>query len=201
MRNEVRSWLDYFEDNDFDRAKCLEFLLSFATDSKHKRLWTYVVSALQEFPLTNTTRAYSESTAISSFILPICRVFVAAPDKKLFLNFVDSTYLSGKATSSRKEPDLGLDIKDEANKTICNVGVAEVTSIAQKGCRKKNAKDLKQRLHLDSTMFSNRLLLAKSMWPLQDLFFRNEFQLLEPQNSRLFSPRSRLGLVTNPTVA
>lgn len=55
---------------------------------------------------------------------------------------MDSTYLSGKSSSSRKEPDLGLDIKDEANNVICNVGVAEVTSIAQKGCRKKNAKDL-----------------------------------------------------------
>ncbi|KAF9280191.1 hypothetical protein BGZ74_002659 [Mortierella antarctica] len=55
---------------------------------------------------------------------------------------VDTTNLAGKATSSRKEPDLGLDFKDDANKTICNVGIAEVTSIAQKGYKKKNAKDL-----------------------------------------------------------
>ncbi|KAF9899763.1 hypothetical protein EC991_008341 [Linnemannia zychae] len=77
VRNEVRSWLD---------GKMPGFFAVFATNPKHRRLWTYVVSALQEFPVTDTTRAYSESTAISSFILPICRVFVAAPDKKLFLN-------------------------------------------------------------------------------------------------------------------
>ncbi|KAG9062953.1 hypothetical protein KI688_004553 [Linnemannia hyalina] len=85
---------DHFEDHDFDRAKCLGFLLP------------------------------------------------CAPDKNLFLDFIDTTNLAGKATNSRKEPDLGLDIKDDANKTICNVGIAEVTSIAQKGCKKKNAKDL-----------------------------------------------------------
>lgn len=55
---------------------------------------------------------------------------------------MDATYLAGKATSSRKEPDLALDIKDEANNILCNVGFAEVTSTAQKGCKKKNAKDL-----------------------------------------------------------
>ncbi|KAF9345159.1 hypothetical protein BGX26_003461, partial [Mortierella sp. AD094] len=115
----------HFEDHDFDRAKCLEFLLSFSTDPKHRRLWTYFVSALQEFPVSDTTRVYSESTAISSFILPICRVFVGSPDKKLFLDFVDTTNLAGKATNSRKEHDLGLDLKDDANKTICNMGIAE----------------------------------------------------------------------------
>ncbi|KAF9899760.1 hypothetical protein BX616_002861 [Lobosporangium transversale] len=142
VRNEVRSRLDHFEDHDFDRAKCLEFLLSCAKDPKHQRLWTYFVSALQEFPSSDTARVYSESTAISSFILSICRVFVSAPDKKLFLDFVDSANHAGKASISRKEPDLGLNFKDDSNKTICNVGIAEVTSIAQKGYKKKNAKDL-----------------------------------------------------------
>ncbi|KAF9110427.1 hypothetical protein BGX27_006359 [Mortierella sp. AM989] len=142
VRNEVRLWLDRFEDHDFDRAKCLEFLLSHAKEPKHQRLWTYFVSALQEFPSSDTTKVYSESTAISSFILPICRVFVSAPDKKLFLDFVDTANHAGKASISRKEPDLALNLKDDSNITICNIGIGEVTSMAQRGYKKKNAKDL-----------------------------------------------------------
>ncbi|KAF9342339.1 hypothetical protein BGX26_007759, partial [Mortierella sp. AD094] len=43
---------------------------------------------------------------------------------------------------SRKEPDLALEIKDRTNKIIFEVGIGEVTSHAQKGHKKKNAKDL-----------------------------------------------------------
>lgn len=45
-------------------------------------------------------------------------------------------------SSSRKEPDLALEIKDRTNKTICEVGIGEVTSHAQRAHKKKNAKDL-----------------------------------------------------------
>lgn len=58
---------------------------------------------------------------------------------------VDSTTASGRlrsGSSSRKEPDLALQIKDRTNKTICEVGIGEVTSHAQKNHKKKNAKDL-----------------------------------------------------------
>lgn len=37
---------------------------------------------------------------------------------------------------------MALEIKDKTNKTICEVGIGEVTSHAQKGHWKKNAKDL-----------------------------------------------------------
>lgn len=49
---------------------------------------------------------------------------------------------SRNGSKSRKEPDLALEIKDRTNKTICEVGIGEVTSHAQKGLKKKNAKDL-----------------------------------------------------------
>ncbi|KAF9949714.1 hypothetical protein BGZ72_008563 [Mortierella alpina] len=57
----------------------------------------------------------------------------------------DSTTESGRSRNgsrSRKKPDLALEIKDGLNKTICEVGVGEVTSHAQKGHKRKNAKDL-----------------------------------------------------------
>lgn len=55
---------------------------------------------------------------------------------------MDTTYLAGRAVSSRKEPDLVLEMKDEVNKSLCDMGFGEVTSNAQKRCWKKNAKDL-----------------------------------------------------------
>lgn len=58
---------------------------------------------------------------------------------------IDSTTESGRLRigyKSRKEPDLALEIKDGLNKTICEVGVGEVTSHAQKVHKKKIAKDL-----------------------------------------------------------
>lgn len=51
---------------------------------------------------------------------------------------------SRNRSRSRKEPDLALEIKDRTNETICEVGIGEATSHAQKGLRKKNAKDLVQ---------------------------------------------------------
>ncbi|KAF9323223.1 hypothetical protein BGZ91_003763, partial [Linnemannia elongata] len=38
-------------------------------------------------------------------------------------------------------PDLALEIKDRTNKPICEVGIGEVTSHAQRAHKKKNAKD------------------------------------------------------------
>lgn len=56
----------------------------------------------------------------------------------------------------------------------------------------------KQRLRSDCTVSSNRLPLARGKPPLGNLFFLNEFQLLEPQNSRPFSPRNRQCLTISP---
>ncbi|KAF9938826.1 hypothetical protein BGZ65_012125 [Modicella reniformis] len=103
------------------------------------------MTAVQEFPESDSTKDYTESTSISSFILPLCRVFMSMPGQKVFLNFLDSTTESGRSRNgsrSRKEPDLALQIKDGFNKTVCEVGIGEVTSHAKKGHKKKNAKDL-----------------------------------------------------------
>ncbi|KAG0274861.1 hypothetical protein BGZ96_004061 [Linnemannia gamsii] len=107
-RNQVRAWLDPHEDHGHDRTKSLKHISDNAPlNSKYQKLWTFLMTAMQEFP-------------------------------------VDSTTESGRSRSgsrSRKEPDLALEIKDGSNKTVCEVGVGEVTSHAQKG-HKKNAKDL-----------------------------------------------------------
>ncbi|KAF9536490.1 hypothetical protein EC957_010659, partial [Mortierella hygrophila] len=114
-------------------------------NGSYQKLWAYLVTAIEEFPKTDSSKSYSESTAISSFIQPLCRAFMSMPNKRVILNFVDSTTASGRlrnGSSSRKEPDLALEVKDRTNKTICEVGIGEVTSHTQKGYKKKNAKDL-----------------------------------------------------------
>ncbi|KAG0345949.1 hypothetical protein BG005_001021, partial [Podila minutissima] len=144
--NQVRAWLDALEDHGYDRAKSLKHISdSTPLDSKYQKLWTFLMAAVQEFPESDSTKGYSESTSISSFILPSCKVFMSIPGQRVFLNFIDSTTESGRLRigyKSRKEPDLALEIKDGLNKTICEVGVGEVTSHAQKVHKKKIAKDL-----------------------------------------------------------
>ncbi|KAF9276116.1 hypothetical protein BGZ88_001931 [Linnemannia elongata] len=146
IRSDVRDWLDHLEDYGYNRIKTLDHLhLNRPTDPKRQPLWTFMMSALQNFPQSDTSKVYSESTAIASFILPLCRVFLADPCKMLFLNFVDVSTLTGRfrnGARSRKEPDLALEIKDRSNKTILEVGIGEVTSHAEKTHKKKNAKDL-----------------------------------------------------------
>ncbi|KAF8942781.1 hypothetical protein BGZ47_006159, partial [Haplosporangium gracile] len=120
-RNQVRAWLDPHEDLGYDRTKSLKHISESAPlDSKHQKLWTFLMAAVQEFPESDSTKGYSEST-------------------------VDSTTESGRSrigSRSRKEPDLALEIKDGSNKIVCEVGFGEVTSHAQKSYKKKNAKDL-----------------------------------------------------------
>lgn len=50
--------------------------------------------------------------------------------------------MSSQTTSSRKEPDMVLELKDASNKTIFNLVFGEVTSHSQQNQHKKNAKDL-----------------------------------------------------------
>ena len=58
---------------------------------------------------------------------------------------MDKTTVSGKSrtgTKSKREPDLVLELKDQSNKPLCELGIGERTSHAHKNYRKKNAKDL-----------------------------------------------------------
>ncbi|KAF9993785.1 hypothetical protein BGZ80_002560 [Entomortierella chlamydospora] len=103
------------------------------------------MTAMQEFPESDSIKGYFESTSISSFILPLCMVFMGMPSQRVFLNFIDSTTESERShsdSSNREEPDLALEIKDGSNRTLCEVGVEEVISPAQKNLRNKNTKDL-----------------------------------------------------------
>ncbi|KAF9098467.1 hypothetical protein BGX27_000792 [Mortierella sp. AM989] len=121
-RNQVRAWLDPHEDRGYDRGKSRKLISeNMPSDGKHQKLWAYLVNAIEEFPEFDSSKDYSESTAISSFILPMCRVYMSMPDKRVVLNFIDSTTASGRSRSgsrSRKEPDLALEIKDRANKNL-----------------------------------------------------------------------------------
>ncbi|KAF9946561.1 hypothetical protein BGZ72_000230 [Mortierella alpina] len=134
------------EDHGYDREKSRKHIVENAPSNEScQKLWAYLVSAIEEFPEFDSSKSYSESTAISSFILPLCRAFMSMPSERVILNFIDATTSSGRlrnGSSSRKEPDLALEIKDRTNKTICEVGIGEVTSHAQKAHKKKNAKDL-----------------------------------------------------------
>ncbi|KAF9307967.1 hypothetical protein BG003_011802, partial [Podila horticola] len=109
------------EDHGYDRTKSLKHISDSAPlDSKYQKLWTFLMTAVQEYPEPDSTKGYSEST-------------------------IESTTGSGRSRNgsrSQKEPDLALEIKDGLNKTICEVGVGDVTSHAHKGHKKKNAKDL-----------------------------------------------------------
>lgn len=50
--------------------------------------------------------------------------------------------MSRSGTKSKREPDLVLELKDQSNKTLCELGIEEATPHAHKNFRKKNAKDL-----------------------------------------------------------
>ncbi|KAG0331272.1 hypothetical protein BG004_001742, partial [Podila humilis] len=145
-RNQVRAWMDIFEDHGYDRDKSRKHISENApSDDTYRKLWAYLVTAIEEFPDADSSKTYSESTAISSFILPLCRAFMSMPNKRVILNFTDSPTVSGRlhnGSSTHREPDLALEIKDRSNKTICEVGIGEVTSHAQVKHKKKNAKDL-----------------------------------------------------------
>ncbi|KAF9923161.1 hypothetical protein BGZ65_009083, partial [Modicella reniformis] len=93
--------------------------------------------AIEEFPESDSSKEHSEFSAISSFILPLCRVFMSMSYKRCRLN-----ERIGRSSRSRMESYLALEIKDKTNKSICEVGIGEVTSHEQKGHHKNNAKDL-----------------------------------------------------------
>ncbi|KAF9178230.1 hypothetical protein BGZ51_007819 [Haplosporangium sp. Z 767] len=141
-RSQVRGWLDAIEDNKFGREESFpEIISSPPSSSIARKLWMYILSALNDFPLVND-KSYSESTGVSSYIVPLCRVFMANTEKCTFFNFVDRKTMSSQATSSHKEPDMVLELKDASNKTICDLAFGEATSHAQQNQHKKNAKDL-----------------------------------------------------------
>ncbi|KAF9118177.1 hypothetical protein BGW39_001416 [Mortierella sp. 14UC] len=133
-------------DKNYDRTEILvELAKSSPTNPIDRKLWVFLVGAVSKFPVKDTTKLYSESTGLSSYVLPLCQAFMGDPEKMVFLNFVDKTTVSGKSrtgTKSKREPDLVLELKDQSNKTLCELGIGEGTSHAHKNYRKKNAKDL-----------------------------------------------------------
>jgi len=53
---------------------------------------------------------------------------------------VDKTTVSGKSragTKSKREPDLVLELKDQSNKTLYELGIGEGTSHAHKNYKKR----------------------------------------------------------------
>ncbi|KAG0207105.1 hypothetical protein BGX28_001581 [Mortierella sp. GBA30] len=118
---------------------------AFPSDQAQRKLWAYLVNAVEHFPIYDSTKEYSESVAIASYILPLCRVFIGDPDKMAFLNFVDTISNLGDSRSpakSNRRPDIVLELKDRSNQTLYDLGIGEVTSFAQQSHQSKNAKDL-----------------------------------------------------------
>ncbi|KAG0059740.1 hypothetical protein BGZ89_000157 [Linnemannia elongata] len=144
-RNKARVWLDVTDKN-YDRSEILiELAKNPPTEPIDRKLWVFLVGAVSKLPVKDMTKLYSESTGLSSYVLPLCQAFMGDPEKMVFLNFVDKTTVSGKSrtgTKSKREPDLVLELKDKSNKTLCELGIGEGTSHAHKNYKKKNAKDL-----------------------------------------------------------
>ncbi|KAF9307716.1 hypothetical protein BG003_000308 [Podila horticola] len=134
------------KDKKYDRSQILiDMTKSPPSDPIDLKLWLFLLGAVSKFPVKDMTKLYSELTGLSSYVLPLCQVFMGDPEKMVFFNFVDKTTMSGKSrtgTKSKREPDLVLELKDQSNKTICELGLGEGTSHAHKNYRKKNAKDL-----------------------------------------------------------
>ncbi|KAF9373499.1 hypothetical protein CPB97_000509 [Podila verticillata] len=145
-RNRARAWLDLIADKNYDRSEILiDMAKSRPSDPIDVKLWLFLLGAVSKFPVNDTTKLYSESTGLSSYVLPLCQAFMGDPDNMVFLNFMDKSTVSGKSragTKSKREPDLVLELKDQSNKTLCELGIGEATSHAHKNYKKKNAKDL-----------------------------------------------------------
>ncbi|KAF9345752.1 hypothetical protein BGX34_004509, partial [Mortierella sp. NVP85] len=150
---EIKKKAVYIEDTDelitdknYNRSEILiEMAKSPPSDPIDRKLWVFLVGAVSKFPIKDTTKLYSESTGLSSYVLPLCQAFMGDPEKMVFLNFVDKTTVSGTSrsgTKSKREPDLVLELKGQSNETLCELGIGEGTSHAQKNNKKKNAKDL-----------------------------------------------------------
>ncbi|KAG0010589.1 hypothetical protein BGZ81_002684 [Podila clonocystis] len=145
-RNRARAWLDLIADKNYDRSEILiDMAKSPPSDPIDVKLWLFLLGAVSKFPVKDTTKLYSESTGLSSYVLPLCQAFMGDPDSMVFLNFVDKSTVSGKSrtgTKSKREPDLVLELKDQSNRTLCELGIGEATSHSHKNYKKKNAKDL-----------------------------------------------------------
>ncbi|KAF8941775.1 hypothetical protein BGZ47_007193 [Haplosporangium gracile] len=114
-------------------------------DSIDHKLWGFLVGAGLKFPAKDTTKLYSESTGLSSYVLPLCQAIMGDPEKMVFLNFEHKITVSGKCragTKSKREPDLVLKLKNKTNRTVCELEIDEGTSHAHKNYKKKNARDL-----------------------------------------------------------
>ncbi|KAG0317595.1 hypothetical protein BG000_004510 [Podila horticola] len=133
-------------DKNYDRSEILiDMTKSPPSEPIDLKLWLFLLGAVSKFPVKDTTKLYSESTGLSSYVLPLCQAFMGDPDNLVFLNFVDKSTVSGKSragTKSKREPDLVLELKDQSNRTLCELGIGEGTSHAHKNYKKKNAKDL-----------------------------------------------------------
>ncbi|KAF9325122.1 hypothetical protein BG006_011377 [Podila minutissima] len=97
----------------------------------------------QEFSFVGDLDGLDLATGFGPFFAKVKKkaVYIEDTDETL----VDKTTVSGKSragTKSKREPDLVLELKDQSNKTVCELGIGEGTSHAHRNYRKKNAKDL-----------------------------------------------------------
>ncbi|KAF9973725.1 hypothetical protein BGZ65_009114 [Modicella reniformis] len=91
-RNKARAWLDLIVDKNYDRSEILiEIAKSHPSDWIDQKFWIFLVGAVSKFPVKDTTKLYSESTGLSSYVLPLCQTFMGGPEKMVFLNLVEGS--------------------------------------------------------------------------------------------------------------
>ncbi|KAG0172890.1 hypothetical protein DFQ28_009479 [Apophysomyces sp. BC1034] len=86
-RNKARVWLDLITDKSYDRSEILiDLAKSPPADLIDSKLWVFLVGAVSKFPVKDMTKLYSESTGLSSCVLPLCQAFMGDPEKVVLLN-------------------------------------------------------------------------------------------------------------------
>ncbi|KAF9377840.1 hypothetical protein CPC16_011613 [Podila verticillata] len=86
-RNRARAWLDLIADKNYNRSEILiDMTKSPPSDPIDVKLWLFLLGAVSKFPVKDTTKLYSESTGLSSYVLPLCQAFMGDPDNMVFLN-------------------------------------------------------------------------------------------------------------------
>lgn len=74
------------EDKKFDRAESFRMIISMPPCKPLDwKLFMYILSVLNDFPLVND-KSYSESTGVSSYIAPLCRVFLVNVERSSYFN-------------------------------------------------------------------------------------------------------------------
>jgi len=81
------SFEQLIKDKKYDRPEILiDMAKCHPSDPIDLKLWLFLLSTVSKFPVKDTTKLYSESTDLSSYVLSLCQVFMGDPEKMVFFN-------------------------------------------------------------------------------------------------------------------